>query len=530
MLKKEKQLIREELLKNGPPKCESDRCDNKVEFNKRSNNWNHYCCWKCRGYHNSKKSREKTKLTFLEKYGVESQFHSKEVKEKIKKTNLEKYGVENVFATQEVKEKIKKTNLEKYGVENVSHNKDIQQKIENTMRVRYGVKAPSQNDEIRQKQMETLIKNYGVMYPMQSEIIKQRVISNNIEKYGRTSPTQIHLSDEIISIINDPIRIKEINDKMPIPLIVKTYGGSESLWVRSLHKLGIKPKVHYFSSGEIDVYNELCKIIPPELIQQRNKNFISTEVDILIPSHSLAIEYNGLYWHSENAGVSKDYHLNKTVECERKHVKLLHIFEHEWKKKKDIYKSIILSNLNNCERQFARKLILKRVDKKLEKQFLNHNHFQGYVKSNICYGLFNTENKLICLMSFGNARYNKNYQFELLRYCCLLNTCVIGGASKLFSNFIKKHHPESIISYCHRHLFSGNVYKKIGMTFSHYTKPAYWYTSDYDSLLSRVKFQKHKLKNILPFFDPNLTEVENMKNNGYDRIWDCGSSVWSWKK
>ena len=132
-------------------------------------------------------------------------------------------------------------------------------------------------------------------------------------------------------------------------------------------------------------------------------------------------------------------------------------------------------------------------------------------------------------MSFGKARYNKNYQFELLRYCCLLNTCVIGGASRIFKNFIKNHSPESIISYCHRHLFSGKIYKTIGMQFSHYTKPAYWYTHDYDSLHSRVKFQKHKLEKILPNFDANMTEVDNMKNNGYDRIWDCGNSVWSWR-
>lgn len=529
MLSKEKQLIREELLKNGPPKCESDKCDNKVEFNKRFNAWNHYCCWKCRGYFNSKKSREKTKLTFMKKYGTESQFHAKEVKEKIKKTNLERHGVENVFANQEVKEKIKKTNLQKYGAENVSYNKDIQLKIECTNIERYGVKAPSQNIKIREKQKKTMIMNHGVEYPMQSKMIRQKVIDNNIEKYGRDSPRQAHLSDEIMSIINDPIKLKDLNDKMPVPLISKTYGGSPSLYIRALHKFNITPKTHYFSSGETDVYNELCNIISSELIQQRNKKFISTELDILIPDHSLAIEYNGLYWHSENAGITKDYHLNKSIECEQKSVDLLHIFEHEWKEKKDIYISIMLSKLNKSERQFARKLKFKRVNNKLEKQFLNDNHLQGYVKSQFCYGLFN-DDKLVCLMSFGKARYNKNYEFELLRYCCLLNTCVIGGASRIFKNFIKNHSPESIISYCHRHLFSGKIYKTIGMEFSHYTKPAYWYTYDYSSLESRVKFQKHKLKNLLSNFNPELTEVDNMKNNGYDRIWDCGNSVWSWRK
>ncbi len=47
---------------------------------------------------------------------------------------------------------------------------------------------------------------------------------------------------------------------------------------------------------------------------------------------------------------------------------------------------------------------------------------------------------------------------------------------------------------------------------------------------SRLQFQKHKLKNILENFDPNLTEWENMQLNGFDRIWDCGNLVFSYSK
>ena len=40
---------------------------------------------------------------------------------------------------------------------------------------------------------------------------------------------------------------------------------------------------------------------------------------------------------------------------------------------------------------------------------------------------------------------------------------------------------------------------------------------------NRVKFQKHKLANILEIFNSELSEVENMYANGYERIWDCGN-------
>ena len=48
---------------------------------------------------------------------------------------------------------------------------------------------------------------------------------------------------------------------------------------------------------------------------------------------------------------------------------------------------------------------------------------------------------------------------------------------------------------------------------------------NYDKRYHRFNFQKHKLKNILSKFDQNKTEWENMVENGYDRIWDCGNLI-----
>jgi hypothetical protein len=44
-------------------------------------------------------------------------------------------------------------------------------------------------------------------------------------------------------------------------------------------------------------------------------------------------------------------------------------------------------------------------------------------------------------------------------------------------------------------------------------------------LESRIKYQKHKLKDVLSIFDGEKTEYENMKNNGFRRIYDCGNMV-----
>lgn len=61
------------------------------------------------------------KATCLEKYGVEHHNMVAEIQDKTKLTNIEKYGVENVFQYQPfidiIKEKTKLTNIERYGVE-----------------------------------------------------------------------------------------------------------------------------------------------------------------------------------------------------------------------------------------------------------------------------------------------------------------------------------------------------------------------------------------------------------------------------
>ena len=125
--------------------------------------------------------------------------------------------------------------------------------------------------------------------------------------------------------------------------------------------------------------------------------------------------------------------------------------------------------------------------------------------------------------------YNQNYDWELIRLASKLDTFVIGGASRLFSYFIKKYQPKSIISYCDRSLFSGKIYNLLGFKYLYSSTPNYYYTNDYVTLLPRQIFQKHKLKDILENYDENLSEWDNMFNNGYNRYYDCGNMIFEWK-
>jgi hypothetical protein len=111
----------------------------------------------------------------------------------------------------------------------------------------------------------------------------------------------------------------------------------------------------------------------------------------------------------------------------------------------------------------------------------------------------------------------------LVRYANKLNTKIHGGFGKLW-----KCKPEGkIICYSDKRLFSGNVYEKYMIKLND-SKPSYYYIVD-GELKNRVNFQKHKLKDILQKFDENLTEAENMKENGFYRIWDCGNYVFEFE-
>jgi hypothetical protein len=131
-------------------------------------------------------------------------------------------------------------------------------------------------------------------------------------------------------------------------------------------------------------------------------------------------------------------------------------------------------------------------------------------------------NELVAIGTFGKSRYDKKYDWELLRYASKLNTTVIGGFSKILNNFINLYSPKNILTYCDRSTSTGQVYFKSGFQLVNSTNPNYFYFKN-SSVFSREQYQKHKLSTKLNIFDNSLTEYENMIVNGFDRFWDCGN-------
>ena len=286
------------------------------------------------------------------------------------------------------------------------------------------------------------------------------------------------------------------------------------------------------SFGEHEVL-EYCQSLSDNVISGDRHIIKPLELDIYMPDNNFAIEYDGLYWHSFNTITQEDknVHLRKTKLCKEKSIQLLHIFENEWDhyKKQEIWKSIIKNKLGQSFKIFARKCEILEVSFKDSQIFLENNHLQGRCNSSINIGLF-YNNELISLMTFGKSRFNKKVDWELLRFCNKLNYYVVGAASRLFKNFLKGH-TGSVISYADMRYSDGKLYRNLGFEFEHISGPNYWYWKVNNGILleSRIQYQKHKLKGKLEEFDENLTETENMYNNGYRKIYDCGNQVWIYK-
>lgn len=250
------------------------------------------------------------------------------------------------------------------------------------------------------------------------------------------------------------------------------------------------------------------------------------EIDIYIPSLNLAIEYCGLYWHNENSPQprGRNYHRDKMLECEKKGIRLITIFEDEWVDRHKQVKNFLKSVMRIHDRRiYARKCQIKEVDKKEARTFLDKNHIQGKTAIKVAFGLY-YEDELLGLIT-GSFHHRKTNQFTLNRLVFDSGVQIPGGASRLLKHLVsyaKQEGYSSIVSWSDNRYSQGNVYEKCGFTLEQELPPDYSYvTPD----MIRESKQSNKKKLLLKKGATGTmanTEKELSLTLGYSRIWDCG--------
>jgi len=395
-------------------------------------------------------------------------------KNKMEETFLKKYGSKSIFKTDDFKEKSKQSNLLKWGSEHF----------------RQSEKWKNERGLVeQQKRKDTVFNQFLVENP---KVIGQDE-NHFIIKCG------VHGESKIPKNLYSNRKIS------------KTEFCCEC-----------NPIDGNISGKEILLFKLIGELYDGEIIQSYKIN--RKEIDVYLPELKIGFEFNGLRWHSE-LFVDNDYHIKKTKLCRENNVRLIHVFEDDFDFKIDIVKSIIGNILKTSNKIYGRKTNIRIIkDKEIVKDFLNKNHLQGFVNTNMNYGLYYND-ELISLMTFMKTRkvLNKSHkdgEYELVRFCNKIGTSVVGGASKLFKQFIKDYNPSSVLSYCDMSWANGDLYKNLGFELIGVSKPNYYYVIN-GKRENRINYQKHKL--VKKGHDVNLTEVEIMYGLGYYRIFNCGN-------
>lgn len=422
---------------------------------------------------------DKVKQTTKDRFGNECAMKNPKVVDKVKQTNLEKYGYENVSQVPEVQEKRKQTCLDKWGVEWAFQADTVKQHIKESNLQIYGCENPSQNEGIKEKKRETLMENYGVDVPLRSDVVMQKTINTNIEKYGVPF---VCMSGKNSNTVNS------FPNENFAKLLCENHLGFEREF----------PIVRY--SYDFKVGNALIEINP------------------YATHNSLWTPFGGM------SGKDKNYHQNKSRKAAEAGYHCIHIFD--WDDPNKIIKELLLPK----ERIYARDTTVCGITKQEAKEFLNEHHLQGYCNGqSVLLGLRDKCGELVSLMTFGKPRYNKNYQYELIRYCQSKN--VIGGAEKLFKYFLKTYNPESIISYCDMSKFSGNVYLKLGFTLKDRGKPScHWYSDNSSEKLQHITDNLLRQRGYDILFGANFgkgtSNEELIIDRGYVPIYDSGQNTY----
>ena len=498
--------------------------------------------------YNIKKNRQLITETYrrhsLEKRGVIHSSLDKIVQEKTKQTCLEKYGVENISQCSEVKEKIS----------NKLQNRSIEEKIitrektKQTLLIKYG----NENYNNRNKAKQSMIDKYGVEYCMQSEEIKNKYKLSIQKKYNK-SKDELNEIDYMIawrqqkhginsSMYSDEFIINLLLDKSRlIDFIMSITEKNRNIYYLSnvlnlsigyinlyLIKYNIKDLLIGKSSSlfEDDIYKCLLNLSFKNIKLHDRQLIYPLELDFTI--NNMAIEFNGNYYHS-SFYKDKNYHYDKSRLCEEKGIRLIHIWEYEWVDKE--MKIKLLNLISNTKiKIYARNCKIKEVSKKECDDFLNLYHLQNSCRGQkICYGLY-YNNQLVQIMTFGKPRYNKNYEYELLRLCSHKDYKIVGGSERLFKHFLKEINPQSIISYCDYSKFSGEVYERLDMKLIKVSSPNKIWIRDNkiirDSLLNQIGFDNLFGTN----YGKGTSNEELMINHGWLETYDCGNKIYEWRK
>lgn len=389
----------------------------------------------------------------------------------------------------------------------------------------------NKNNLKKQKTKNTCLDRYGVVTSLSLE--------ENKEKRKKVGPinTRDHWPlhfldvDKLKTISHDKTK-KQISDavKVPYQSVCTRIRDYNIPHITLQHRSSYEDYLIKYISSEFDV-----------VIDKNRKDIISPyELDLFFPSLNVAIEFDGDYWHSA-ANKDEEYNRQRIIKnkislLNTNKIPTLFINEHMWNDstKNNIYKSMISNLIGRSDRIWGRQCTIERITNKSKKEvreFIANHHIQGTCGFSVGY-LLRYNDEIVSVMTLGKPRFSKVYDWEIIRFCSKHKVSIVGGASKLFTRFIKDFNPDNVVTFADRRWTQpwDNVYLHLGfIEDTSYKGLNYgWYKSNV--VLTRYRTTKQKLSKLLPNFDNTLTEHQNMYNNGFRKLFDQGQLKYIYNK
>lgn len=281
------------------------------------------------------------------------------------------------------------------------------------------------------------------------------------------------------------------------------------------------------SRGETEVADFLSQFTQ---VTTRDRSIIAPlELDIVLPDLNLAIEYNGLYWHSDKFPDARTRHLKKSAAAASAGYRLIHIFEDEWLTSRAAVENLLRHVVGHSAKLGGARSFSVRVSPLGDvKKFLDVHHVQGAPRGGTAYSLVDDAGVVQATMVFAKVTSERgavDVGYELTRFAS--SGSISGSASRLFKAFVLESGASRVISYSDCRMFSGAMYSALGFKETHTTPPNYYVVRD-GIRAHKSNFRKSRLAKLLPDYDVAKTEKQMCHENEWFRVYDCGLTKWVW--
>ena len=452
---------------------------------------------------------------------------------KKKLTMKQNHGVEHALQSATLLAKAQSTLEANFGTTQL-HKVNCEKKIQ-TNQLLYGANTPLQSAQVQAKSRATLQQNTGYSFPFQNPNVQTQIQNtwqsqnpNQQKSYVKTAADAQQASKNTImqrypehgEILLDSELLERHLIQMSRQQLANLIGCCPSTIDKKIQQYELTQFCNVPSYYEVLIENFLLE---HQVVFEKNTRSVIApkELDFYLPAHKLAIEFNGLRWHGEQANRHKYYHVEKTQACAAQQIQLIHVFQDEWDHKNHIVKSILTNRLGHSQKIHARQCQVLQPSHSQVMQFLDQNHLQGAHLGSVWTTGLQHQGELVSVITMTVNRG----QLELKRMAVKGGLHIVGGASKMFAQVLAGLQPSSILSYCDLRYFNGQVYKALGFDFQGNTEPGYHYTKG-NQRFHRLNFTKSKL--VKEGHSSGKTEKQIMQELGYDRIWDCGHGKWIW--